>query len=341
MTRRLLVVEPDAATRGLMNRVLRAAGYAVEEFASVHHARLLLDDQAFDLAIVDEFGAGATPLGEVRFLREWYPRVPVIASGTILSQANLIELIRVDVGDVLLKPFTPAELRDAVSRTLARAMPSGLESMEFVAAVTAARRAIARGRPDEAARPLVRAYASAPLDPEVVALEALRAEVEGRDEDAVRFYRAALAVRHEESSEGPDPHDGLTRLAMYAGARPVATLRSAFAQAEQWIVEQPSRAPAAPSGDGGGSPHVIVLAIALAIDEPGTVYFRESEQRAFALLTTDLRALRAAPLLAQIGGGRIVAVGGAVGVDVDRLATSRDESRVRSSAAPGLRRSEP
>lgn len=213
MSRWILLVEPDKSGRAMMDRVLTADGYATEDFDSAWDARLLLDEGAFDLAIVDEFGADSAALEEVRFLRAHYPRLPLIVMGTLLTAQVLLELLRMGVYDALPKPFTPVELRASVTRVLARLTPRHEESLEYAAALALGVAELNAGRLDRAARALARAHAVAPLDPEPMALSARLAELEGRTSDADRGYRAALALKDDEDGEFPDPYEGLARLA--------------------------------------------------------------------------------------------------------------------------------
>jgi hypothetical protein len=208
---------------------------------------------------------------------------------------------------------------------LARTVSVHVEALDYAAAIDSARRRLATGDPAGAARSLVRAYAHAPLDADVFALESLRAEVEGRDADAARGYRATLALRHEESAEPPDPHDGLARLASFGDARPVATLSDAFRAAPVRIVVDPVRELAAQTTVGATAPLITVFALAIADGTHGAVYLRASGVRAFATITTDLRAERAAPLLAAIGGGPLTVEES--GPDVLALSALREEHR--------------
>src|SRR5262249_42887339 len=149
------------------------------------------------LAIADEIGSRGEVLDDVRWLRREYPRVPVLVLGALLPQRVMQELIRLRVADALVKPFTPDELREAVARALGQKAARHEEALEYAAAMDTARQAIAQGRLGEVPAALRRAQMTAPLDSEVMALWALLAELEGRDDDADRAYRAALALRRE------------------------------------------------------------------------------------------------------------------------------------------------
>jgi DNA-binding response OmpR family regulator len=340
VSRRLLVAEPDAPGRAMLDRVLTAAGYTAEEFASVHDARILLDDEVFDLAVVDEFAGADAVLGEVRFLRTHYPRLPVVVMGTMLNASVLLSLVRLGVADALPKPFTPDELRAAVARALVHSAPGRSEALDYAAAVAAARSRLAAGDLAGAGRSLVRAYAHAPSDAEVAALQALRAELAGDDADAARGYRSALALRHDEGAESPDPHEGLARLAAYGAARPVAALSPRFRGAPLWIVTDPARELTGAPPAGVGEAVVVVLSLSLGAEPSAAVpQFRERGDRAFALLPGDLRPEQAGALLARIGPGPLVAHPSGPGAELDlaRMAVARDEALDGSSARPVAR----
>lgn len=298
MKRRVLVLEPDATGRALVDRALTTAGYAPEGHASSREVESLLDDDAFELCLVDELAGGGAALDEVQRLRARYPRLPVVVMGTMLSSSVLLELMRLGVRDALPKPFTPSELRGAVGRAIALAAPSRDASLDHAAAVRTARESLATGRLDVAGRALARAWSIAPMDAEVMALEALRAELDGRDRDADRGYRATLALGYDEDGEGPDPHEGLARLAMYGAARPVTALDARWHAAPARLVAEPRTATVRDD-----RLTVMALSIASAGDH---VFLRAGHDRAFALLACDLRPERALAALARVSAGRVV-----------------------------------
>ncbi len=230
MSRRLLIIEPDASGRAMMERVLAADGYSADTAASALEARPLLDAGLVEVVIVDELAGSRVALEEVRWVRRKYPTVPVIVTGALLSRRVMQELLRLRVADALAKPFTPTELREAVSRAVEQKTAHHAEALEFDVALTDARRAIASGAGARARAPLSRAQALSPLDSEIMALWSLLAELDGNDTDADRGYRAALALRDEEACPPPEPHEGLARLAAYGSARPCAALSPARAE---------------------------------------------------------------------------------------------------------------
>jgi DNA-binding response OmpR family regulator len=310
MSRRILIIEPDASGRAMMDLVLTAEGHAVESVASAAEARPLLDQgPAIELAIADELGSRGVALEDVRWLRREYPSVPVLVLGALLSQRVMQELIRLRVVDALAKPFTPDELREAVTRALGRKAPRHDDALEYAAAIEAARRAIVQGRLDETAPALRRAQAIAPLDTEVMTLWALLAELEGRDDEADRGYRAALALRREEDTPAPDPHEGLARLGAYGDMRPASSLPPRWHGAPVWVVTEPSIELKAGSPGGPGL-HVVVMSLGLSAEGPGALFFRAGTgQNAAVLLSGAIRpeVLDRIRIAGRLGGGPFVA----------------------------------
>jgi DNA-binding response OmpR family regulator len=281
VSRRLLIIEPDAAGRAMMDRVLTAEGLSADTAASAVESRALLDAGVFEVVIVDELAGSRPALEEVRWVRQKYPTVALIVTGALLSRRVMQELLRLRVADVLAKPFTPAELRESVARAMEQKAAHHEEALEYDVALTDARRAIAAGVGPRARAPLARAQAMSPFDSEIMALQALLAELEGKDAEADHGYRAALALRDEEACPPPDPHEGLARLAAYGAARPVAALSPERAAQPFWIVSDPATELRARAAGGGApavdprQPHVVVMGLGLTADGPGTVFFRE------------------------------------------------------------------
>ena len=329
MSGRVLIVEPDTSGRLIMDRVLAADGHTVDVVGSATAAReQLARGTPVDLALVDEFGEHGRALEDVRTFRRDYPSLPIIVIGTLLSTHILEELLRLGAVDSLRKPFTPNELRDAVNHALARRSKRHDDALEFAAAVDLARRSLSSHSLMDAAIALRRAQAISPLDAEVMGLQALLAEVEGRDADAERAFRAALALRDNEDTPPPDPHEGLARLTAYAGAHPVTSLRPELAESPLWLVTDSTTELSQPSPAGEG-PQIVVMSLGLGHE--GGVYFRDATAgRGYALLTGSSRTDSLAHALRAVGSGRLVALDTTkAAVDLERL-----ESQRRSSPPP-------
>ncbi len=306
MSRRLLVIEPDVGSRAMMERALATLGFVAETTATVHDARACLDAGAIEVAIVDELAGGRGLLDEVRWLRARHPSLPVIVTGTRLAKPTLEEMLRVGAAEALRKPFTPTELREAVARAVARAGALHPEALEYAAALGIAREAIAAGRPGAAAPALARAQAASPLDAEAMAMRALLAELDGRDADADRGYRAAIALRQDEDGVPPDPFEGLARLAAYDGARPTVGFTEARKSQSIWLVTDPIHelAGGPPGGEARG---IVLIPLGLPTSGTGALYLREGPgPRAFALMAGAAREGAVAAASARLGGGKLL-----------------------------------
>jgi DNA-binding response OmpR family regulator len=296
VTLRVLLVEPDAHTRALVERVLSAEGYVTEGFADARDARILLDDGAFDLALANEHGASGSLLEGVQFLRARYPSLPVVVVGALLSPPVVLRLLRLGVRDVVPKPFSPNEIREVMARVGAAAAVR-VEARDYAAAMDLARDALGALRLDDAARALARARALAPLDPAVMALDALHAELDGRDDDADRGYRAAMALRLAPDDDAPAPAEGIARLAAYDRAPKVSALPAALRDAPSTLVRDPVDAPPVET-----TPSLRVFGVALARGD-GAAVLRARGDHGFALLTVAPDDPRAGALLRGLRGG--------------------------------------
>jgi DNA-binding response OmpR family regulator len=331
VSRRVLIVEPDASGRAMMDRVLTGGGYAPDTVGSVLDAGAMLDAGQVEVVVIDELAGSRPALEQVRWLVRKYPTVPVIVTGALLSRHTMQELVRMRVVDVLAKPFTPGELRDAVGRAIEQNAVHHVEALEYSAALTDARRAIAAGRYQHASAPLARAHATSPLDSEIMALYALIAELDGKDQAADRGFRAALALRDEEASAPPDPHEALARLAAYQGARPTTALGALRARQPFWIVTDAAEELRAPAPVDG--PLVVVMSLGLSAEDDAAIYLRDGEgDRAFLLMSGPLRPEPIAALLRVLDAGEVVAAAPTVArLDLARIAALRETP---TSAAP-------
>jgi cyclic di-GMP phosphodiesterase len=110
MTGRVLCVDDDEAVRGLITRVLGAAGHSCVAAGNVDEARLLLEQEQFDAVVCDINMPGRSGLELLGELRATHPDVAaVMVTGrndpTIVDRA-------LDLGafGYLTKPFGPEEL---------------------------------------------------------------------------------------------------------------------------------------------------------------------------------------------------------------------------------------
>jgi GAF domain-containing protein len=106
----LLIDDMDAWSR-LATRVLKGAGNTVTRTASGH-----ADVEAFDLIVVDDVLEKADSLEVLKRLDEAGMAGKVVVVASRLRVERTMELMRLGVRDVVLKPYTPAALADVVAK---------------------------------------------------------------------------------------------------------------------------------------------------------------------------------------------------------------------------------
>ena len=286
MNRRMLVIEPDATIRRMLEYALSAAGFAPTSTPTVEASRALLDGTAMDAAVLELRATNSEGTDGVRALRADYPELPLVVTGTLLTPRVMQELIRARVDDVVPKPFTPREIVSAVERVLQNSRTRHNGALEYAAAMANARRAIVEGRPRDAEAPLgagSRRFAARRRSHGAV--RGWLTELLGHDRDADRAYRAALALHDERVTEDVLPAEGLARLRAYAGARAVPTFEH-HGRKTLWFVSTPrASSPLGPAGD--EKPDVIVFALGLVATETGALYARmAADKQAFLIATS-------------------------------------------------------
>ncbi|HZP65976.1 MAG TPA: response regulator [Rudaea sp.] len=107
---RILVVEDDALVADALRRGLAQAGFAVDHLTSAEHAEAALDQEHFDLALVDVGLPGADGLELVRRLRAAGRQLPVLIVTARDGLADRVDALDLGADDYLVKPFALPEL---------------------------------------------------------------------------------------------------------------------------------------------------------------------------------------------------------------------------------------
>jgi len=119
--KRILVIDDEAGARQLLRRLLEREGYFIVEAKDGEEGIALFRADPCDMIITDLVMPVKDGLKTILDVREFAPRVPVLAisgGGTIakeryLSAAGFIERV-----ETLAKPFTREELIEHVRRML-------------------------------------------------------------------------------------------------------------------------------------------------------------------------------------------------------------------------------
>jgi len=127
---RVLVVDDDQGVRNVVKTVLERRGYDVTAAEDGRSAITAVEDEKFDVVIVDIFMPGMDGLETIRMFNRHAPAVPVIAiSGFLFRDSSnpapdfLSMATKLGAAYSLHKPFRPSELVRVVEACLAAGEP--------------------------------------------------------------------------------------------------------------------------------------------------------------------------------------------------------------------------
>lgn len=132
----ILIADDDEVSCQLFAETLEGAGYHVEKVTSGDQALSRLNEEAYDLVIVDVRMPGTSGLEVTRIVHGKYPSLPIIVMTAFGSIETAVEAIHEGAFDFISKPMNLAELKNTVSKALAqrslqrRADKAGRESDE-------------------------------------------------------------------------------------------------------------------------------------------------------------------------------------------------------------------
>jgi sigma-B regulation protein RsbU (phosphoserine phosphatase) len=103
----LLIVDDDPASRALLRHYLRGKGYDVTDAADGPQALALLEQQRFDLVLLDVEMPGTGGLEVLRAIRRAHPRaeLPVMMATVKDRSSDVVEALGAGANDYVTKPF--------------------------------------------------------------------------------------------------------------------------------------------------------------------------------------------------------------------------------------------
>lgn len=111
----ILLVDGDAIGRALIADYLRGCGYRVLESGSIAEAKLALEQQPVDIAVVDIALREESGFELAAWIRTSRPQVRVMLTGSVERAASLAGDL-CDEGPELTRPFHPQQLLDRIRR---------------------------------------------------------------------------------------------------------------------------------------------------------------------------------------------------------------------------------
>jgi len=118
--KRVLVLDDEKIVRELIVEILERASYRVVAADEPGLALELLASDSFDLLVTDLVMPGLSGLAVLERAKALRPELPVVVVTGAGTDQNLATAVELGAAAAITKPFTHAELRDAVAAALER-----------------------------------------------------------------------------------------------------------------------------------------------------------------------------------------------------------------------------
>jgi DNA-binding NtrC family response regulator len=189
---RILIVDDEKNLRFTMTMCLEPLGYEIGTADNGEDALRQLDNQEFDLILLDIRLPGMDGLDVLRRVVKQHPDIPIVmvsAHGTVESA---VEAMKLGAVDFIQKPFTPQELRTIVQQVLDREQLEETQAIDYNSSLQLAKRYVSRRQFNTAIEHVKQAIAADPSRPEAFNLLGALQEIMGERSHAVKNYRVAV-----------------------------------------------------------------------------------------------------------------------------------------------------
>ncbi len=117
---KILVVDDEVDVLDLCQRLLEREGYEVHTAGTGQAALELAQQQHFDLLLTDVKMPGITGLEAAQAIKEISPHIVCVTMTGYSSMGMAIEALRLGIDEFVIKPFSPDELINSISKALER-----------------------------------------------------------------------------------------------------------------------------------------------------------------------------------------------------------------------------
>ena len=119
-TQNIVIINPDAQTNYLLERIIKAMGYFTEVFIHLSDAAGSFTPSPPALVIISETIANENKYKWVKETRQKYPLLPIIIYAHKEDYKNIREALRLGINDYLAPPLTREEIVNAIEANVAR-----------------------------------------------------------------------------------------------------------------------------------------------------------------------------------------------------------------------------
>ena len=188
---RILVVDDEKNIRLTLVQCLEPLGYEVKTAVNGEDALSQLQQNLFDLILLDLKMPGIDGMELLRRSKDVQPGLIAIMISAHGSVENAVEAMKLGAVDFLQKPFTPREIREMVGGVLGRDNISE-SSTDYDSLMTAAKKWIIKREFEEAISLVGQAIGQNPNNPEAFNLLGELLEATGDRLQALKNYRVAI-----------------------------------------------------------------------------------------------------------------------------------------------------
>jgi len=195
MAGRILICDDEKNMRLTVTTALESEGYTVQSAVNGEDALKQLENESFNLLLLDLKMPGIDGLEVMRRLNIFLepPKVVIISAHGSIDLA--VKAMKLGAVDFIQKPFSPNEIRQTVSRALETGATAGADaSLDYNSRIARTIELIHNESRDEALQLARRALYENPHRPEAYNLMGVLNELKRNLSDAQKFYRTALEI---------------------------------------------------------------------------------------------------------------------------------------------------
>lgn len=115
---KVLIVGPGSASPDHLSELLSSLGHVPKRLASIAQASRALDEELYDLLLVDLVPVGPAGLDLIREVGKRWAELPIVVAGGGNNVAETVEMIRAGASDFLMQRFSRDELAFVIDKAL-------------------------------------------------------------------------------------------------------------------------------------------------------------------------------------------------------------------------------